>query len=128
MGIKFELRFFNMGRINLVGYDNYSLEIYDILGIKVETLFNKYHQPGKYRITYDAIKLSSGIYFYRLSSSKYFEIRKFMLVKLKVYEKTNLHTASNFDLSTFNLSRRDGYPELFFPVGPAAKRSFHTSI
>ena len=47
-----------------------SLEVYDILGKKVETLVNEYQNGGSYKIIFRRKDLSSGIYFYRLIVSQ----------------------------------------------------------
>lgn len=55
-----------------------NLEIYDILGRKIETLINEEMAPGHYEIEFDASRLSSGKYIYRL----YFgdeQVSKFMI-------------------------------------------------
>jgi len=59
----------------------YKLEIFDILGRKVEELFNKNINPGSYRIKYDAEKLNSGTYFYRLQSEKMSRTKSFLFIK-----------------------------------------------
>jgi hypothetical protein len=42
------------------------LVVYDILGRKVAVLVNEKKVPGKYEVEFDATRLSSGMYFYRL--------------------------------------------------------------
>lgn len=59
----------------------YALEIFDVLGCKVNTLFSQYMNAGSYRINFDAADLSSGIYIYILKSEKTSITRKFALVK-----------------------------------------------
>jgi photosystem II stability/assembly factor-like uncharacterized protein len=61
--------------------DNYKLEIYDLLGRKVEEVFNKYITSGKYRIIYKAPLLTSGVYYYKLYSEKFSQTKKFVLLK-----------------------------------------------
>jgi photosystem II stability/assembly factor-like uncharacterized protein len=58
-----------------------TLTIYDILGNEVETLVNKIQSSGEYEVTFKANNLSSGIYFYRLSSGSYSQIKKMILMK-----------------------------------------------
>ncbi len=57
------------------------LIVYDILGREVATLVNKAQAPGNYSVQFDASKLSSGIYFYRLSAGKFIETKKMILMK-----------------------------------------------
>ncbi len=57
------------------------LIVYDILGRKVATLVNKKQAPGNYSVQFDASKLSSGIYFYRLSAGDFIATKKMILMK-----------------------------------------------
>lgn len=57
------------------------LVVYDALGKVVETLLSESMMPGKYTVTYDASKLNTGIYFYKLTSNGISETKKMMLVK-----------------------------------------------
>ena len=57
------------------------LSIYNVLGQKVATLFEKELSVGYHEYKFDASSLSSGIYFYRLESGKYSAVHKMMLLK-----------------------------------------------
>ena len=57
------------------------LRIYDILGNEVATLVNEQQSPGYYERTWNAIDISSGIYFYKLECGNYREIKKMILLK-----------------------------------------------
>jgi len=57
------------------------LEIFDILGRKVQTLVNETKEVGKYTVTFDASGLASGVYLYRLTSGKFMVSKKLFLVK-----------------------------------------------
>jgi len=57
------------------------LIVYDLLGREVTTLVDEYLQPGTYEIRYDAGKLSSGIYFYKLETEYFTDIKRMILVK-----------------------------------------------
>ena len=59
----------------------YKLELFDLTGRKIENIFNKFFQKGSYEIIYSSIKLSSGIYYYKLSSDNNFLIKNFILIK-----------------------------------------------
>lgn len=56
-------------------------EIYSLLGQKVATLVNEKQQAGYKSVIWDASKLSSGIYFYKLTAGDYTQTKRMMLVK-----------------------------------------------
>ena len=58
-----------------------NLEVYNILGEKVATLVDEYKPSGDYNIEFDASQLSSGLYFYTLSTKDFQNTRKMMLLK-----------------------------------------------
>lgn len=58
-----------------------TLKIYDVLGNEVETLVNEVQSPGKYSLSWNAAKYSSGIYYYEFKSGEFRAIRKMMLLK-----------------------------------------------
>lgn len=58
-----------------------SLIIYNLLGQTIETIFDQPLSPGKYSIIFDAKKLSSGIYFYRLTAGNRTVVRKMNVIK-----------------------------------------------
>lgn len=57
------------------------LVIFDILGKEVATLVNEKLQPGTYETTFDGSNLTSGIYFYRLTTRVYTETKKMLMIK-----------------------------------------------
>jgi hypothetical protein len=57
------------------------LTVYDILGRETASLVNEYLKAGSYEVNWNASDISSGIYFYKLVSSKFTETKKMMLVK-----------------------------------------------
>lgn len=58
-----------------------NLTIYDVKGEIVETLVSAYKPEGSYSITFNAEKLSSGVYFCRMETKKYSAVRKMVLVR-----------------------------------------------
>ena len=58
-----------------------TLKIYDILGREVAELVREPSRPGAYRVRWDATNFSDGIYFYKLQSGGYSEIKKMTLVR-----------------------------------------------
>lgn len=61
--------------------DNVKIEIYDALGRLVDQLVNRYFSAGNYSVDFDASNMSSGIYFYRLISGSFVQMRKAVLLK-----------------------------------------------
>ena len=61
--------------------DHIKLVIYNITGQKITDLVDGSLNPGTYTVKFDAKTLSSGIYFYRLSSSTDVKTRKMLLIK-----------------------------------------------
>jgi len=66
---------------NLPIASDLTIEIYNILGRKVETLLNEPQPAGYHQIIWKAKDVSSGIYFYRLQASDYTKTRKMLLLK-----------------------------------------------
>ena len=57
------------------------IEIYDLLGRKVTTLYDGEKQAGHHYVIWNTGDFSSGIYFYKLRAGEYSESRKMMLLK-----------------------------------------------
>jgi hypothetical protein len=57
------------------------LKVYDLLGREVATLVNKQQTPGNYSVNFDASKLTSGVYFYRLQSGNFIDTKKMILMR-----------------------------------------------
>jgi len=58
-----------------------TLKVYDILGKEVRTLLNEYKNAGTSEIEFYSNGLASGIYFYRIVSGNYSEIKKMILLR-----------------------------------------------
>jgi hypothetical protein len=58
-----------------------TLKVYDILGNEVVSLVNGYQNPGAYSINFNASKLASGIYFYRIRSNDFISTKKMIVLK-----------------------------------------------
>ncbi len=57
-----------------------NLKVYDVLGNEIATLVNERKPPGVYSVTFDARRLSSGVYFYKLTAGNFAAIRKMLLL------------------------------------------------
>jgi hypothetical protein len=58
-----------------------TLKVYDLLGREVAVLVDEQKAPGNYEITFDASRLASGVYMYRLTAGQYVESRKMVLIR-----------------------------------------------
>jgi glucuronoarabinoxylan endo-1,4-beta-xylanase len=58
-----------------------TLKIYDLLGSEIATLVNGEIEAGYHEVNFDASKLSSGIYFYRLQAGNVVDMKKVILMK-----------------------------------------------
>ena len=57
------------------------IKVFDILGNEIETLINEQKSIGTYELTWTAVNLPSGIYFYQLIAGSYIETKKMVLMK-----------------------------------------------
>ncbi len=57
------------------------LKIYDILGREVASLVNERQDAGNYKVDFNAEKLSSGIYFYKMTAGSFTKVKKLLLLK-----------------------------------------------
>ena len=57
------------------------LEVYNILGQRVATLVNTYKNAGTHAVHFDASRLASGMYIYRLQAGEFVQQKQMMLVK-----------------------------------------------
>jgi uncharacterized membrane protein len=74
---------YTIPNVSLSGVEvsNVQIKVYDVLGNEVATLVNDYKTAGSYEVEFDASKLSSGIYFYRLQAGSFVETKKMNLMK-----------------------------------------------
>jgi len=68
-------------KLGLPSDGNVSLKVYDILGNEVQTLVEGYQKAGTYNIYFSGENLSSGIYYYKLSSGNLSDTKKMVLLK-----------------------------------------------
>ncbi len=57
------------------------IKIYDLSGKEVAVLLNEFKPAGNYVVTFNGSNLSSGIYFYRLTSGEFTDTKRMILVK-----------------------------------------------
>jgi len=62
-------------------YSMVTVTIYDALGREIEQLYSGEKSAGTYSVQWNASNYSSGIYFYRLSTDKFVQVKKMLLLK-----------------------------------------------
>ncbi len=60
---------------------NVTLKIYNVLGQEVETLISKVMPAGYHTVDFNATKLSSGMYIYRIEADNFVQVKKMLLMK-----------------------------------------------
>lgn len=71
-------------RYELLSNSHVTLKVYDLIGREITTLVDDNQSAGIYSIDFDASKfsqLTSGIYFYKLETEKYSDVKKMILTK-----------------------------------------------
>ncbi|NWG27471.1 MAG: T9SS type A sorting domain-containing protein [Ignavibacteriaceae bacterium] len=58
-----------------------TVKVYDVLGKEVAGLVNEEKPAGEYTVTFDAVNLSSGIYFYTITAKEFQQTKKMLLIK-----------------------------------------------
>ena len=57
------------------------LILYDLRGRELVRLVNQTMEPGRYTVSLNASEYASGVYFYRLTSGEFSDVKKLMLLK-----------------------------------------------
>ena len=68
-------------RYSLGARESVSLTVYNMLGQCVETLVNGVQESGPHEATFDAGRLASGVYFYRLQAGSFVRTLKLLLIR-----------------------------------------------
>jgi hypothetical protein len=58
-----------------------TIEVFNILGRKVESFSNEMQQAGHHTVIWNAEDFSTGMYFYKLTAGEYSESKKMLLIK-----------------------------------------------
>ncbi|MHB9011444.1 MAG: T9SS type A sorting domain-containing protein [Ignavibacteriaceae bacterium] len=58
-----------------------TLKVYDILGREIKILVDEEKSAGNYQVQFNATKLSSGVYFYRMQAGGFVVTKKLVLLK-----------------------------------------------
>jgi hypothetical protein len=66
---------------NIPQQSQVTVKIFDLLGREVASLVNEKKDAGRYSVQWNAKDVSSGIYFYKLTSGNFIETKKMLVVK-----------------------------------------------
>jgi len=58
-----------------------TLKVYDVLGREVMTLVDGKQNIGEHSVVFDASRLGTGVYFYKLTAGSFSSVKKLMLIK-----------------------------------------------
>jgi len=58
-----------------------TLKVYNAIGKEVATLVNEEKSAGRYEINFDAAGLTSGVYFYKITTNNFTQTNKMLLIK-----------------------------------------------
>ena len=58
-----------------------TVKVYDLLGKEIALLVNENKQAGYHSVTFDASRLTSGVYIYTIIVNNFIQSRKMMLLK-----------------------------------------------
>jgi len=58
-----------------------TLKVYNLLGEEIATLLHGFQKAGMYKVRFDASRLASGMYFYRITAGSFVATKKMLLMK-----------------------------------------------
>jgi hypothetical protein len=68
-------------KYTLLKSEKIKIEVFNLLGQKIETLINKLMPAGSHEVEFTAKDLPSGVYLYRIETGEFQEVRKMILMK-----------------------------------------------
>lgn len=68
-------------KFDIPGHTSGTIKIYDIIGNEVAVLYNGDLAPGYYEAEFNASSYASGVYFYKLDTKDYSNVKRMILVK-----------------------------------------------
>lgn len=68
-------------RFSIPAKENVRLTVFDALGREIETLVNESLAAGTYEVNFERSNLSSGVYFYKITSGNFTQTKSMVIVK-----------------------------------------------
>lgn len=60
---------------------NVNITVLNLIGEKVALLLNEEKEAGNYKLIFDASNLTSGVYFYRIKTDNFIQIKKMIVLR-----------------------------------------------
>jgi len=60
---------------------NVRLEVFNMLGQRVQVLVDEHQEAGYYEVVFDGSQVTSGVYVYRIRAGEFVEVKRFVLIK-----------------------------------------------
>ena len=57
------------------------IEVFNVMGKKMTTIINSKKNMGSHTVEFDASELGSGVYFYRIQTNQFMDVKKMILIK-----------------------------------------------
>ncbi len=68
-------------KYDLPNYNFVTIKIYDVLGKELLSLVNEFKQAGSYSVTFDAANYTSGVYYYKIKTVSFVQVKKMVLIR-----------------------------------------------
>jgi glucose/arabinose dehydrogenase len=68
-------------RFSVPEAENVRIEVYNLLGQKIDTLTDRVYERGEYHVSWNAEGMSSGVYLYRMRAGEYMDTRRMVLMQ-----------------------------------------------
>jgi len=68
-------------KYDLPNYNFVTIKIYDVLGKELLSLVNEFKQAGSYSVTFDATNYTSGVYYYKIKTVSFVQVKKMVLIR-----------------------------------------------
>jgi hypothetical protein len=68
-------------KYDLIRSGNIKINVYDISGKEIASLVNEFQNAGSYEVLFEASGLSSGVYFYKLETDDFKDVKRMIILK-----------------------------------------------
>jgi len=68
-------------RFGLPGASLVEIDLFNVMGQKIDTILDEYKPAGYYTINFDASHLASGVYFFGMKAGEFKDVKKMVLMK-----------------------------------------------